>query len=122
MADFKRPLGIVGLLLSIILAPIAAALIQMAISRSREYAADARGAQLAGSPLGLINALKKLEVGNRQIPMDINPAQNHMFIVMRLSGGSQGLMDLFRTHPPTEKRIAHLLTLMNHPNPYPATT
>ena len=115
-----NPLGIVGLLLSIILAPIAAGLIQMAISRSREYAADARGAMLCGSPEGLINALKKLEVGNRQIPMQVNPAQRQMFIVMPFSGRAQGLADLFRTHPPTEKRIAKLIEMLRDPNPYAA--
>jgi len=116
-----NPLGIVGILLSMLLAPIAAMLIQMAISRSREYAADARGAELCGSPNGLINALKKLEVGNRQIPMNVNPAERHMFIVMPLSRETGGLIGLFRTHPPTEKRIANLLALLNNPNPYAAT-
>jgi len=108
--DRDNPLGLVGVLLSVILAPIAAALIQMAISRSREYAADARGAELAGSPEGLISALKKLEVGNRQIPMNVNPAERHMFIVMPFSG--EGFAELFRTHPMTEKRIAKLVELM----------
>jgi heat shock protein HtpX len=116
-----NPLGIIGVLLSIILAPIAAGLIQMAISRSREYAADARGAQLCGSPNGLINALRKLELGNKQIPMNVNPAERHMFIVMPLSGQGGGFMELFRTHPPTEKRIAHLIALMQRgENPYAA--
>ncbi|HUO08912.1 MAG TPA: zinc metalloprotease HtpX [Phycisphaerae bacterium] len=116
--DRDNPLGIVGVLLSIILAPIAAGLLQMAISRSREYAADASGAQLAGGPEGLISALRKLAVANEQIPMNINPAQSPMFIVMPLAGESRGLMDLFRTHPPTEKRIAKLLEMMGKPNPY----
>jgi heat shock protein HtpX len=111
------PLGMVGALLMMILAPIAAMLIQMAISRSREYAADARGAQLAGGPEGLISALRKLEVGNRQIPMDVPQTQNHMFIVMPLSGGG-GFTELFRTHPMTEKRIAKLLEQMDVANPY----
>ncbi len=117
-----NPLGIVGVLVMIILAPIAAMMIQMAISRSREYAADARGAQLAGGPEGLISALKKLEIGNKQIPMDIDPAESHMFIVMPMvPGGSSGLLDLFRTHPPTEKRIANLLGMMQaNANPYAA--
>jgi heat shock protein HtpX len=114
-----NPLGIIGVLLSIVLAPIAAALIQMAISRSREYAADARGAQLCGSPEGLINALRKLELGNKQIPMNVNPAERHMFIVMPLSDRAGGFMDLFRTHPPTEKRIANLIAQMQRgENPY----
>ena len=116
--DRDNPLGIVGALLSIILAPIAAGLIQMAISRSREFAADASGAQLAGGPEGLISALKKLAVANERIPMNVNPAQSPMFIVMPLAGGSRGMMDLFRTHPPTEKRIAKLLGMMGKPNPY----
>jgi heat shock protein HtpX len=94
-------------------------LIQMAISRSREYSADARGAELCGSPAGLINALKKLEIGNQRIPMNVNPAERHMFIVMPLSGKAEGLMGLFRTHPPTEKRIANLIALMQRgENPY----
>lgn len=116
--DRDNPLGIVGVLLSIILAPIAAAMIQMAISRSREYSADARGAQLCGSPEGLISALRKLEVANGRIPMNVNPAESHMFIVMPLTGKGEGIMGLFRTHPPTEKRIAKLLETMGQPNPY----
>lgn len=110
------PLGMVGVLLMMILAPIAAMLIQMAISRSREYAADARGAQLAGGPEGLINALRKLEMANRRIPMNVPPTQNHMFIVMPLS--AEGFTGLFRTHPETEKRIAKLLEQLDAPNPY----
>jgi heat shock protein HtpX len=113
----SSPLGLVGALLMMILAPIAAALIQMAISRSREYAADARGAQLAGGPEGLISALRKLEMANRRIPMDVPPTQNHMFIVMPLSGGGS-FAELFRTHPMTEKRIAKLLEQLDAPNPY----
>jgi heat shock protein HtpX len=93
----------------------------MAISRSREYAADARGAQLAGGPEGLISALKKLEVGNKQIPMNISPAESHMFIIKPLTGGGTGLTDLFRTHPPTEKRIAKLLETLGQANPYAVT-
>jgi len=119
--DRDNPLGIAGVLLSILLAPIAAGLIQMAISRSREYAADASGAQLAGGPEGLIGALRKLEVANKQIPMNVSPAESHMFIVMPLTGESRGLLDLFRTHPPTEKRIANLIKMMGHVNPYAAT-
>ena len=111
-------LALVGMILSIILAPIAAALIQMAISRSREYAADARGAKLCGSPEGLIGALKKLEVGNKQIPMEVNPALRQMFIVMPLSSEKGGFTEMFRTHPQTEKRIAKLVELMGKVNPY----
>jgi heat shock protein HtpX len=99
--------GALGLLLTLILAPIAALLIQMAISRSREYAADATGASIAGNPYGLANALKKLQEGNRRVPMDANPATSHMFIMRPLSGRS--MMSLFSTHPPTEKRIERLM-------------
>jgi len=113
------PLGLIGALLMIILAPIAAMLIQMAISRSREYAADARGAALAGGPEGLISALRKLETMNQRIPMQINPAERHMFIVMPMTGGG-GMAELFRTHPVTEKRIAKLIEQMTAENPYAA--
>jgi heat shock protein HtpX len=106
------------MVLAIILAPIAAMLIQMAISRSREYAADAAGARLAGGPEGLISALKKLDVANRRIPMNVSPAQDHMFIMMPLNAERSSFMELFRTHPDTEKRIAKLLQLMDQPNPY----
>jgi heat shock protein HtpX len=118
--DRDNPLGAVAAIVSIIFAPIAAMLIQMAISRSREYAADARGAHLAGGPEGLISALQKLETANRRIPMAVPASQSHMFIVMPLAGESRGLLDLFRTHPPTEKRIAKLLEQMGQPNPYAA--
>jgi heat shock protein HtpX len=97
--------GIAALLLAI-LAPIAAMLVQMAISRSREYGADAGGAHICGNPLSLANALAKLEMGNRQIPMHANAATAHMFIVSPLTGG--GLMTLFSTHPPMQERIARL--------------
>lgn len=90
-----------------ILAPIAAMLIQAAISRSREFAADRGGAEIAGSPHGLANALRKLEAGSKRIPLDANPATAHMFIMKPFSAG--GLMGLFSTHPPTEARIANLL-------------
>ncbi len=108
----ENPLGMIGALLMIILAPLAAMLIQLAISRSREYAADARGAQLAGTPNGLISALRKLDLANRRIPMNVNPAERHMFIVMPLTHGG-GLSDLFRTHPNTENRITKLLETYN---------
>jgi len=81
-------------------------LIQMAISRSREYLADATGARLAGNPEGLANALEKLGAASRRLPMHANPSTAHMFIVNPLSGGS--LMHLFSTHPPLEDRIARL--------------
>jgi heat shock protein HtpX len=81
-------------------------LIQMAISRSREYSADEGGAEISGNPLYLANALKKLQIASQQIPMNANPATAHMFIVNPLSGGA--LMKLFSTHPPMEERIARL--------------
>jgi len=97
------------LLLTIILAPIAAMLIQMAISRSREYAADAGGSEIAGSPTGLVSALRKLESASRAVPLDANPATAHMFIIKPFSG--QTLMSLFSTHPSTESRIQALMGL-----------
>ncbi|RPJ87260.1 MAG: zinc metalloprotease HtpX [Acidobacteria bacterium] len=99
--------GALGLLLTMILAPIAALMIQMAISRSREYGADATGASISGNPYGLANALRKLQEGNKRIPMEANPATSHLFIVKPFSG--QSLMALFSTHPPIEKRIERLL-------------
>ncbi len=93
-------------LLMLLLAPIAALLIQMAISRTREYAADAAAARFTGSPDGLINGLRKLETWSKRIPMDASPAHEHMFIVKPLSG--RALMRLFSTHPATEERIARL--------------
>lgn len=102
--------GMVGGILMIILAPIAAALIQMAISRSREYEADATGARICGNPLYLANALKKLHVGSQRIPLNANPATAHMFIVNPLRGG--GLIKLFSTHPPMEERIARLESMV----------
>jgi heat shock protein HtpX len=89
-----------------ILAPFAALLIQMAISRSREYAADSTGAHLCGNPLWLASALKKLEAGSQRIPMDATPTTAHLFIVNPLHGG--GLSGLFSTHPPMADRIARL--------------
>jgi heat shock protein HtpX len=98
--------GAIAGIAMIILAPIAAGLIQMAISRSREYEADATGARICGNPLYLANALKKLHAGSQRIPMNANPATAHMFIVNPLRGG--GLMNLFSTHPPMEERVARL--------------
>lgn len=94
------------LLLMIILAPLTAALIHMAISRSREYNADSGGAELCGNPLWLASALGKLESYNKRIPMDVNPTQSHLFIVQPLTAG--GLSSLFSTHPPIGKRIEKL--------------
>ena len=95
----------------ILLAPMAAMVIQMSVSRSREYVADADGASIAGTPHGLINALQKLEGYNRRIPMvEEAPTQNHLFIVQPLSGGGGmwGLAKLFSTHPATADRVAAL--------------
>jgi len=97
----------IALLATIILAPIAAMLIQMAVSRSREYAADEGGAALAGSPMGLVSALRKLDAASQAVPLDANPATAHLFIMKPLS--VSGLMTLFSTHPPTESRIEALL-------------
>jgi heat shock protein HtpX len=97
----------VAMLAMMILAPLAAALIQMAISRSREYDADAGGAALVGSPGGLVSALRKIEARSRQVPLDANPATAHLFIIKPFS--ISGVMGLFSTHPPTEDRIRRLL-------------
>jgi heat shock protein HtpX len=101
--------NIVSLILMAILAPIAATLIQMAISRSREYLADAGGAKISGKPYGLAGALDKLSRASQAIPMEANPSTAHMFIVNPLSGRS--LMNLFSTHPPIEERIARLQSM-----------
>lgn len=93
-------------LVMMIVAPIAAMVVQMAISRTREYKADAGGARLVGNPRHLANALRKLHMASKQIPMHANPATSHMFIVNPFSGG--GLFKLFSTHPPIEERIARL--------------
>jgi heat shock protein HtpX len=86
-------------------------LIQMAISRSREYAADSGGAKIAGNPRYLANALKKLHMASQQIPFQAQPATAHMFIVNPLSGG--GIIKLFSTHPPIEERIARLENMIS---------
>jgi heat shock protein HtpX len=99
----------VALLATLILAPVAAMLIQMAISRSREYAADAGAAAIVGTPFGLVSALRKIDAAARGIPLDANPATAHMFIINPFRGA--GLMSLFSTHPPTERRVAALLSL-----------
>jgi len=97
----------IALFATIILAPVAAMLIQAAISRSREYDADAGGATIAGHPHGLVRALKKIESAAKMVPLDANPATAHMFIVKPFSAA--GLLGLFSTHPPTERRIQALL-------------
>ena len=98
--------GIIGLLVAAIVAPIAALVIQMAVSRSREYGADATGAQIAGSPYGLANALAKLEAASQRTPMQANPTSAHMFIVNPLRGKS--VWNLLSTHPPIPERIRRL--------------
>lgn len=97
--------GMVGGLLTMILAPIAAMIIQMAISRSREYLADAGGARILGDPLPLASALEKLEWAAGRVPMQVSPATSHLYIVNPLMGGLAGL---FRTHPASAERIARL--------------
>jgi heat shock protein HtpX len=98
--------GILGLVVAGILAPIAATLIQLAISRTREYQADASGAKLSHNPLLLASALRKLEASNERMPLDAGPATAHLFIVNPLS--AQGMSRLFSTHPPIEERIRRL--------------
>ncbi len=100
----------IGAILMVLLAPLAAALIQMAVSRSREFVADADGARIAGTPMGLVNALRKLDAYSKRIPMETPmPTQNHMFIVEPFAGES--IAKLFATHPPTEDRVRKLLEL-----------
>lgn len=98
--------SIIGMILMMILAPLAATVIQMAISRSREYLADDAGAEICGHPMWLAYALDKLRRGSEAVPMDANQSTAHMFIVNPLFGG--GLASLFSTHPPIEERIARL--------------
>jgi heat shock protein HtpX len=98
--------GVFGGLLLAIVAPIAATLIQLAISRAREYEADATGARIAGHPRGLARALEKMEMAGRVAPLQASPATAHLFIVNPLAGG--GLMSLFSTHPPIAERVARL--------------
>jgi heat shock protein HtpX len=111
-----NPLAIIFL---VVLAPLSATLIQLAISRTREYAADQGSAEITGNPLALVNALKKLEQMSHQIPMNGNPAFSPLLIINPLS--REGLQALFLTHPPTEERIRRLLELSQQPQPAPAT-
>jgi len=104
--------GIFGVLVMSIIAPIAAMLIQMAISRSREYLADETGARLVHNPESLARALEKLSLGTQRIPMDASPATAHMFIVNPLTGRS--LMNLFSTHPPIEERVERLRAMRSY--------
>ncbi len=108
MGDRRNPLGLVGVLLVTMLAPVAAMLVQAAISRSREFEADKAGAELTGRPLWLADALAQIDRSARQTlnaPADANPATAHMFIINPLHGGLSGL---FASHPATEERIARL--------------
>lgn len=105
--DRERGSNPIAMIAMIILAPLAAMLIQAAISRSREFAADAEGARIAGTPYGLAEALRKIEAVVKRVPLDANPATAHMFIIKPFSGG--GLMGLFSTHPPTADRVRALL-------------
>lgn len=104
--DDEEGPGLAGGLIMAIIAPIAATLVQMAVSRSREFLADEAGAQLSGKPLALASALGKLQQAAHMMPMDANPATSHLFIVSPLSGSN--VLALFSTHPPVEERIARL--------------
>jgi heat shock protein HtpX len=104
--DDDGPLGIIGPLLLWLLAPIAAGIIQMAISRQREYAADATGAEICGNPESLASALMRLESGAQAIPMQVNQASEPLYIVKPFHGG--GIASLFSTHPPIEERVRRL--------------
>jgi heat shock protein HtpX len=108
-SDDREGSNPIALFATIILAPIAAMLIQAAISRSREYDADAGGAAITGDPRGLVKALQKIEAAAQRVPLDANPATAHMFIVKPFS--AQALLGLFSTHPPTEDRVRALLQL-----------
>ncbi|MDI6778692.1 MAG: zinc metalloprotease HtpX [Bacteroidota bacterium] len=109
--DNERGGNPIVMLVIIIIAPLAAMMIQMAISRSREYLADEGGAKIAGNPLYLANALRKLHTASQRIPMEANNATAHMFIVSPLRGG--GFTKLFNTHPPMEERVAKLEAMVN---------
>jgi heat shock protein HtpX len=107
--DDENPLGVIGSLLMFFLAPLAAGILQMAISRQREYVADATGAELLGDPLPLADALSKLQAGADRIPMQVNQAAAPLYIVNPLAAlRGRGMSKLFSTHPPTEERIARL--------------
>ncbi|MCG6533092.1 MAG: zinc metalloprotease HtpX [Syntrophales bacterium LBB04] len=107
--DSEEGSGVIGLIMMAILAPIAATIIQMAISRSREYLADEGGARVSGKPYGLAGALEKISKASQAVPMEANPSTAHMFIVNPLTGKS--LMNLFSTHPPIEDRVARLRSM-----------
>lgn len=99
----RNPIAAIAML---ILAPVAAMLVQMAISRQMEYRADRRGALISGNPLGLARALERIEAGARRVPMEVSPSAAHLAIINPLRRGA--LAGLFRTHPPTEERVARL--------------
>ncbi len=101
--------GILGFIVLAFLAPLAAIVIQLAISRSREYLADSTGAKIAGNPLGLASALEKLDYASKKMPLKVNPATSHLFIVNPLSGKS--FKSLFSTHPPVAERVKRLRSL-----------
>lgn len=107
--DDESPLGLVGSLALVILAPIAASIIQLAISRQREYSADATAAEFTGNPEGLASALERLEQGAQAIPMQVNQAAEPLYIVKPFSGG--GVARLFSTHPPIEERVKRLRSM-----------
>jgi heat shock protein HtpX len=107
--DDDSPLGLVSGLAMVILAPIAATIIQLAISRQREYAADATGARISGTPNALADALERLEAGAKAMPMQVNSAAEPLYIVKPFSGG--GMASLFSTHPPIEERVRRLRAL-----------
>jgi heat shock protein HtpX len=104
--DDDSPLGLVGALAMVLLAPIAATIIQLAISRQREYSADATGAEITGNPESLASALLRLEQGAEAIPMNVNQAAEPLYIVKPFRGG--GFAKLFSTHPPIEDRVRRL--------------
>jgi heat shock protein HtpX len=119
MGDRRNPLGLVGILLVTMLAPVAAMLVQAAISRSREFEADKAGAELTGRPLWLADALAEIDRSARKTlnaPADANPATAHMFIINPMHGGLSGL---FASHPPTEERIARLRAMAGVSAPQP---
>jgi heat shock protein HtpX len=104
--DDNSPLGLVASLAMVILAPVAASIIQLAISRQREYAADAGGAEICGNPESLASALLRLEQGSNDIPMKVNQAAEPLYIVAPFKG--KGIQGLFSTHPPIEERVKRL--------------
>jgi heat shock protein HtpX len=104
--DDESPLGLIGSLALVLLAPIAATIIQLAVSRQREYSADATGAEISGNPESLASALLRLEEGAKAIPMQVNQAAEPLYIVKPFASG--GIASLFSTHPPIEERVRRL--------------